>query len=389
MKKFITLLISGSLTLAAVALAQPPEDQENPHGKKPKKNQAEQTQQPAGTTHEAKPVKQHGHNARTTGQENTGMNASPNVNANMNAGAATTTEKPGKHGRKNHEPKGNAGAAEMNANAKAKTPSTEASASPATATGANANEDVTGKGKHKHGRNARNEGAMPNASAAPSAAAGAATETNANANTRNRTNANAGANVNAGANANVSGGAIKGHGKGGKQLDQQVVQKVKSEHASFKAQARPDRVPAVSFSENHRIEGADRWQGRQYDVFRSYRAERHDRNWYHSRYHRIELIGGGYYYWNNGYWFPAWGYDPGAEYYAYDAPIYVGHSAEPPDKVIADVQAILKEAGYYEGEVDGLLGPLTRQALTDYQNDNGLYATAVIDEPTLESLGLS
>ena len=29
-------------------------------------------------------------------------------------------------------------------------------------------------------------------------------------------------------------------------------------------------------------------------------------------------IGGGYYYWNNGLLHPAWGYNPSAEYYAYD-----------------------------------------------------------------------
>ena len=57
--------------------------------------------------------------------------------------------------------------------------------------------------------------------------------------------------------------------------------------------------------------------------------------------------------------------------------------------MIADVQAVLQQQGYYKGEVDGLLGPLTRDALTQYQNDNGLYATAIIDEPTLQSLGLS
>jgi peptidoglycan hydrolase-like protein with peptidoglycan-binding domain len=103
----------------------------------------------------------------------------------------------------------------------------------------------------------------------------------------------------------------------------------------------------------------------------------------------VELIGGGYYYWNNGYWYPAWGYSPSAQYYVYDGPIYVGQRAEPPDQVIADVQAELQEMGYYRGEVDGLLGPLTREALTAYQADQGLATTAAIDEPTLDSLGLA
>ncbi|MEY2439923.1 MAG: hypothetical protein QOI34_1308, partial [Verrucomicrobiota bacterium] len=34
-------------------------------------------------------------------------------------------------------------------------------------------------------------------------------------------------------------------------------------------------------------------------------------------------------------------------------------------------------------------GPLTRAALADYQRDHGLYTTAAIDQPTLESLGFS
>jgi peptidoglycan hydrolase-like protein with peptidoglycan-binding domain len=45
--------------------------------------------------------------------------------------------------------------------------------------------------------------------------------------------------------------------------------------------------------------------------------------------------------------------------------------------------------GYYKGEVDGLLGPLTREALTAYQGEQGLAQTAAIDEPTLDSLGMS
>jgi peptidoglycan hydrolase-like protein with peptidoglycan-binding domain len=44
--------------------------------------------------------------------------------------------------------------------------------------------------------------------------------------------------------------------------------------------------------------------------------------------------------------------------------------------------------GYYEGDVDGLLGPLTRQALAAYQADQGLQVTAVMDEPTLDSLNM-
>ena len=57
--------------------------------------------------------------------------------------------------------------------------------------------------------------------------------------------------------------------------------------------------------------------------------------------------------------------------------------------MIAGVQAELRDMGYYTGEVDGLLGPLTRQALKDYQTDHGLMVTEAIDEPTLDALEMS
>ena len=174
-----------------------------------------------------------------------------------------------------------------------------------------------------------------------------------------------------------------------KKPDPQQVQQIKSQHANFRAQPKPQQVPAVTYNQNYRIQGSDRWQGQHYQVFRSYHPEWHDQGWYHSRYQRVELIGGGYYFFNAGYWFPAWGYSPSEQYYAYDGPIYAGQHAEPPDKVIADVQGVLQQMGYYTGEVDGLLGPLTREALTAYQGEQGLTQTAAIDEPTLDALGMS
>jgi putative peptidoglycan binding protein len=183
-------------------------------------------------------------------------------------------------------------------------------------------------------------------------------------------------------NARAKGGAVK-------KPDPQQVQQIKSQHANFRAQPKPQQVQAVTFNQNYRIQGSEQWQGPQYEVFRSYQPQWHDEGWYRSHYSRVELIGDGYYFFNNGYWFPAWGYSPSVQYYAYDGPIYVGHRAELPDQVIADVQAELQQMGYYKGEVDGLLGPLTREALAAYQADQGLTTTAVIDEPTLDSLGLA
>ncbi|HEX8899537.1 MAG TPA: peptidoglycan-binding protein [Chthoniobacterales bacterium] len=121
---------------------------------------------------------------------------------------------------------------------------------------------------------------------------------------------------------------------------------------------------------------------------RHFNRERHDRSWWRSHYNRIVLFGGGYYYWDNNYWYPAYGYDPYYSTYAYDEPIY-GYNDLPPGQVIANVQAALQEQGYYNDAVDGLIGPNTRAALSNFQRDQGLPITAAIDGPTLQALGLA
>jgi hypothetical protein len=424
MKKFTSLLIGVSLALAGAAFAQQPE--ESPaKGKKPG---TEKTTQQA----EPKTPKTHGANAAnpeataktgaqtgagaTTGAAGKGLKAhekpatatgaGPETGAQTGAGATTETGAgPGKgKGRMPHEkpatatgtgtetgvnPQTGAGATtETGAKGKHGRAKTETSAATGTSASAEAGASASvppGGTKGGHGEKGMKAGAGANAKASASAAptvAAAPSAAPSVAATGATGQQNAGANV-------AATGAATTHVDTQKvqQVKQQTAQ-IKQQHVNFKAQPRPDRAPAVTFNASFRIEGSDRWSGPQYEVFRAYHPERHDRGWYHQRYQRVELIAGGYYFWNNGYWYPAWGYDPGHEYYAYDAPIYVGHRAEPPDRVIADVQAELQEMGYYQGEVDGLLGPITRQALTDYQADQGLQVTAVIDEPTLDSLGM-
>jgi peptidoglycan hydrolase-like protein with peptidoglycan-binding domain len=73
--------------------------------------------------------------------------------------------------------------------------------------------------------------------------------------------------------------------------------------------------------------------------------------------------------------------------YAYDGPIYAC-SDLPPDQVVAKVQGTLRERGYYQGELDGLLAPPTSAALVNYQRAHGLYETSTIDRPTSQSLGM-
>jgi len=57
--------------------------------------------------------------------------------------------------------------------------------------------------------------------------------------------------------------------------------------------------------------------------------------------------------------------------------------------IVDNVQSALANAGYYTGSVDGIMGPLTRDAITAYQQDNGLPVTGTITPSLLRSLGLS
>ena len=116
--------------------------------------------------------------------------------------------------------------------------------------------------------------------------------------------------------------------------------------------------------------------------------DRHDRDWW--RHHHVPVVfyGGGYWYWNGGWWFPAWGYDPYYSNYVYDGPIY-GFGEMSPGNVTSQVQQALAQQGYYDGPIDGILGPETRDAILRFQADHGLAPTAAIDEPTLDSLGLT
>ncbi|QIF06119.1 hypothetical protein G5S37_18875 [Roseimicrobium sp. ORNL1] len=53
------------------------------------------------------------------------------------------------------------------------------------------------------------------------------------------------------------------------------------------------------------------------------------------------------------------------------------------------VQEELARAGYYDGTLDGVIGPGTRSAIYAYQQDYGLYASGQIDDQLLQSLGLT
>ena len=110
----------------------------------------------------------------------------------------------------------------------------------------------------------------------------------------------------------------------------------------------------------------------------------HDHDWW--KHHCVTFIffDDGWWGWDDGWWYPAWGYDP-YSYYNYSQPIYGDVS---PDQIVAGVQAELQRRGYYTYAIDGKMGPLTRSALARYQTDHHMNITSGVDPATLNSLGL-
>ena len=51
-----------------------------------------------------------------------------------------------------------------------------------------------------------------------------------------------------------------------------------------------------------------------------------------------------------------------------------------------NIQAALKNAGYYQGNVDGKIGTATKEALKSFQKDNGLDADGVCGRRTWDKL---
>src|SRR5438552_3800890 len=81
----------------------------------------------------------------------------------------------------------------------------------------------------------------------------------------------------------------------------------------------PRSTPTRGNEKTSKNEGANNnGNGSKYvDAQKRYRHERHDREWWKRHYIVIVFVGGGNYYWDSGYWCPAWGYDPNHESYDY------------------------------------------------------------------------
>ena len=70
------------------------------------------------------------------------------------------------------------------------------------------------------------------------------------------------------------------------------------------------------------------------------------------------------------------------------APYYYDYGAFNRYPVEVAVQIELQRMGYYNGPIDGDVGPMTHRAISRYQRDYGLAVTGTINRATLRSLGI-
>ncbi len=55
---------------------------------------------------------------------------------------------------------------------------------------------------------------------------------------------------------------------------------------------------------------------------------------------------------------------------------------------VRSIQQVLKEQGYYTGNVDGIFGTATKNAVISFQKANGLVADGIAGDKTLKALGV-
>jgi hypothetical protein len=144
-----------------------------------------------------------------------------------------------------------------------------------------------------------------------------------------------------------------------------------------------------TFSGNRHFNQGNNYGGHWYPAHTHANWDRGREHYWHGHHYRWYndgwlIIDGGF--WPYDYGYPYYGYDdyyPGVVY----QPSYVSDYYDA-TVVATDVQSALADMGYYRGPIDGIIGPMTRQAIEDYQRDRGLVVSGRINRALLESLGL-
>jgi Putative peptidoglycan binding domain len=135
-------------------------------------------------------------------------------------------------------------------------------------------------------------------------------------------------------------------------------------------------------------------------------AERHDANWHGDWDRRHAHFDHGHFFvFIDGFWcglddgFFPWDYLPyySNDYYPYDYYADVdpydnngaNYDIDPADSAtVQAVQTELLQLGYYNGSIDGVFGPATRDAVAKFQIANQLNVTGSLSPDTLQSLNL-
>lgn len=90
-----------------------------------------------------------------------------------------------------------------------------------------------------------------------------------------------------------------------------------------------------------------------------------------------------------GYGYPYYGaYPYGYGYYPPRTTVYAPRGYTD-DATVAAVQRRLARGGYYQGAIDGVIGPGTRGAIRAFERNNGLPIDGVIDRQLLRTMGLA
>lgn len=59
---------------------------------------------------------------------------------------------------------------------------------------------------------------------------------------------------------------------------------------------------------------------------------------------------------------------------------------DPAKMTVRDIQTALQRAGYYRGAIDGIAGPLTQRAVTEFQRDKRLKVDGIVGPQTRRAL---
>ena len=133
--------------------------------------------------------------------------------------------------------------------------------------------------------------------------------------------------------------------------------------------------------------GDGNWQGRGRWAGRHWRHRHRHHGHHHHHHHFPRYYYASYYPWGY-YGYPYFG--ASLYYDGYNSGYYGdGYAAGSSGNLVANVQEELARAGFYHGEIDGVLGPRTRSAIRAFERANGLPADGRVDQRLLSRMGLA